>query len=248
MLFNNKPISDFNAQIKSNDKLGYNSAFTNYELQLSGRKREKASDNLSNFTLNPLNKQVSSHSQGLKEISKQVVNIIKSSKVTTYKDISDKIVDSTNLVFANDAKNIRRRIYDALNVLKAINIFNHSDSKKIVWTGKEINDSFTELNTEIDNQKGKNKLKQEEINKLRQQNDIYSDLIKRNKSKADCNLPLNEKLFTPFLIVNYPKRHVSHSVIVGSVNKKRLCIGNSVKVKIEGDYDVIRKIYTKNNI
>ncbi len=231
---------------KSTTNNEYTSAFSNYQLSFSKKKRRKHPESVSNFTFCQSN-QVTLQSQGLKDISKQVVSIIKASGRTTYKAISDKIVKQTNIVFEKDAKNIRRRIYDALNVLKAINVFKQND-KVINWSMEpNTSDELNYLNTEIEKQHKNIKEKNEEKQKLAFHNAMYYDMIKRNKENENTQVDPNDKINIPFLVLTYPKKNLGSSIMVGCESKKKIHISNSYPMSVSGDYDIIKKLYIKNN-
>lgn len=190
---------------------------------------------------------MSLQSQGLKDISKQVVSIIKSSGTTTYKAISDKIVEQTKIVFEKDAKNIRRRIYDALNVLKAINVFKQND-KVINWSMEpNTSDELSFLNSEIEKQQKKIKEKAEEQQKLTFHNGMYYDLLKKNKENEQIEDDATDKINIPFVVITYPKKYNGSSIIVGCESKKKIHISNSYPMTLSGDYDIIKRLYIKNN-
>ena len=145
------------------------------------------------------------------------MDIIKQSGQTTYRDISDQIVDEIKEKSLKDEKNIRRRIYDSLNVMKSMNLFNKdSQSKTIMWNYDQEFDPLneTENKNEIDD---KNKIdsnnivelkksikeKKEKVVLLSKELQGLKNVLERNR-REDQNIPMGEKLFFPFIIIEFP--------------------------------------------
>lgn len=192
---------------------------------------------------------------GLKEISKRVMDIIKQSGQTTYKDISDQIVDEIKEKSLKDEKNIRRRIYDSLNVMKSMNLFHReSQSKTIMWNYDQEFDPLneTENKNEIED---KNKIdsnnivelkksikeKNEKVALLSKELQGLKNVLERNR-REDQNIPLIEKLFFPFIIIEFPNNIDPKINIALNENKTKAHFGFDEGNEMYGDLDAVSKI------
>lgn len=192
---------------------------------------------------------------GLKEISKRVMDIIKQSGQTTYRDISDQIVDEIKEKSLKDEKNIRRRIYDSLNVMKSMNLFNKdSQSKTIMWNYDQEFDPLneTENKNEIDD---KNKIdsnnivelkksikeKKEKVVLLSKELQGLKNVLERNR-REDQNIPMGEKLFFPFIIIEFPSNIDPKINIALNENKTKAHFGFDEGNEMYGDLDAVSKI------
>ena len=192
---------------------------------------------------------------GLKEISKRVMDIIKQSGQTTYRDISDQIVDEIKEKSLKDEKNIRRRIYDSLNVMKSMNLFQKdSQSKTIMWNYDQEFDPLneTENKNEIDD---KNKIdsnnivelkksikeKKEKVILLSKELQGLKNVLERNR-REDQNIPLAEKLFFPFIIIEFPSNIDPKINIALNENKTKAHFGFDEGNEMYGDLDAVSKI------
>ena len=192
---------------------------------------------------------------GLKEISKRVMDIIKQSGQTTYRDISDQIVDEIKEKSLKDEKNIRRRIYDSLNVMKSMNLFQKdSQSKTIMWNYDQEFDPLneTENKNEIDD---KNKIdsnnivelkksikeKKEKVILLSKELQGLKNVLERNR-REDQNIPLVEKLFFPFIIIEFPSNIDPKINIALNENKTKAHFGFDEGNEMYGDLDAVSKI------
>ena len=192
---------------------------------------------------------------GLKEISKRVMDIIKQSGQTTYRDISDQIVDEIKEKSLKDEKNIRRRIYDSLNVMKSMNLFQKdSQSKTIMWNYDQEFDPLneTENKNEIED---KNKIdsnnivelkksikeKKEKVILLSKELQGLKNVLERNR-REDQNIPLVEKLFFPFIIIEFPSNIDPKINIALNENKTKAHFGFDEGNEMYGDLDAVSKI------
>ena len=192
---------------------------------------------------------------GLKEISKRVMDIIKQNGQTTYRDISDQIVNEIKEKSPKDEKNIRRRIYDSLNVMKSMNLFNKdSQSKTIMWNYDQEFDPLneTENKNEIDD---KNKIdsnnivelkksikeKKEKVVLLSKELQGLKNVLERNR-REDQNIPMGEKLFFPFIIIEFPSNIDPKINIALNENKTKAHFGFDEGNEMYGDLDAVSKI------
>ena len=211
------------------------------------------------------NQKFTSHSQssrntafGLKEISKRVMEIIKQSGQTTYKAISDQIVNEINEKSAKDEKNIRRRIYDSLNVMKSMKLFHRDkNSKNIMWNydqeydplneienkneGDEKNNEFKEDSKNIIELKKAIKEKREKCSLLNKELIGLKNVLERNH-KEDANVPENNKLYFPFIVIEFQNNKEPKINIALNENQTKAHLGFDEADAMYGDLDMVSKI------
>ena len=211
------------------------------------------------------NQKFTSHSQssrntafGLKEISKRVMEIIKQSGQTTYKAISDQIVNEINEKSAKDEKNIRRRIYDSLNVMKSMKLFHRDkNSKNIMWNydqeydplneienkneGDEKNNEFKEDSKNIIELKKAIKEKREKCALLNKELIGLKNVLERNH-KEDANVPENNKLYFPFIVIEFQNNKEPKINIALNEDQTKAHLGFDEADAMYGDLDMVSKI------
>ena len=211
------------------------------------------------------NLKFNSHSQnsrntafGLKEISKRVMEIIKQSGQTTYKAISDQIVNEINEKSVKDEKNIRRRIYDSLNVMKSMKLFHRDkNSKNIMWNydqeydplneienkneGSEKNNEFKEDSKNIIELKKSIKEKKEKCALLNKELIGLKNVLERNH-KEDANVPENNKLYFPFIVIEFQNNKEPKINIALNENQTKAHLGFDEADAMYGDLDMVSKI------
>ena len=217
-----------NSTITSKNK-NINSAFSenseDYPSSSSRKHKEHTSKNSNIQASSPKFKSNSQNTRntafGLKEISKRVMDIIKQSGQTTYRAISDQIVNEINEKSLKDEKNIRRRIYDSLNVMKSMKLFHRDKSSKtIMWNYDQEFDPLNEIENKNEGDEKNNeykidswnivelkkeiKEKKEKVNLLTKDLHGLKNVLERNK-REDENIPENNKLFFPFIVIKLQK-------------------------------------------